>query len=339
MLREPSPRHDDGPAAPRDMSWSKARKKLLELATRRAELDERARLAVRQAGPGGIDRTPAPPGVGLERPGAVRPRSLCVASGKGGTGKSVVTASLASLFAARGPTLIVDADMGVGNAHILQDVSPPRSFVDVAEGTASVAEIVVPCGAQLDLLAAGSGVPRMAELSAYELHLIATGLEGLELRYRHVLVDSAAGISRQTVRLARACDATLVVTTPDLTAMTDAYAFLKVLVATDPDARALLLVNRARGEDEALEVAERIRRVSRQFLGRAPSLVGWVPEDALVQECVNRRSAVATAEPQSPASYALRRVAVALLDELAGTHPGGLGRRLLRDVGYSSKLA
>ena len=76
-----------------------------------------------------------------------------------------MTASLANILAHRGRSLIVDADMGVGNAHILQDVHPERSFVDVVAGEKEVEEIVYACGAQLDLLAAGSGHARMAGLS------------------------------------------------------------------------------------------------------------------------------------------------------------------------------
>jgi len=265
--------------------------------------------------------------------------SLCIASGKGGTGKSVVTASLASLFSRDERTLIVDADMGVGNAHLLQDVSPTKSFVDVVEGRCSVKDVLVPCGERIDLVSAGSGVPRMAELSSYELHLIASGLAEIEADYRFELVDSAAGISRQTVAFAKASDAVLVVTTPDLTAMTDAYAFLKVLFSRRPELDPWVLVNRASGEEEAAEVAGRIERVCSRFLQRSTRCIGWVPEDPVVTHCANRRGPVVLLEPHAPFSYALRQVAVTLRGELAGLAPRGLGQGLLREAGYSRRLA
>jgi flagellar biosynthesis protein FlhG len=285
-----------------------------------------------------------PAGAGLHQdeaavgaPGVAR--SLCIASGKGGTGKSVVTASLASRFAAGGRTLIVDADLGVGNAHILQDVSPAMSFVDVVEGRREVRETRVACGERLDLLAAGSGVPRMAELTGYELHLIASGLEQVEAEYRWVFVDSAAGLSRQTVSFARACDAVLIVTTPDLTAMTDAYAFLKVLLARRPDFEPWILVNRAGSPEEAQEVASRIARVTARFLQRGARWIGWLPEDPVVTQCANRRGPVVALEPHAPFSYSLRRVADALAVELERIEPRGLGRTLARDVGYERPTA
>jgi len=283
----------------------------------------------------------------------MRPRatSICVASGKGGTGKSVVTASLAALLARCGKVLIVDADLGVGNAHILQDVSPRTSLVDVVEGRLSVGEVRVPCQAfgdgdvratgpgRIDLISAGSGVPRMANLSAYELHLIATGLEELECDYRYVLVDSAAGISLQTLAFAGACDEVLIVTTPDLTALTDAYAFVKVLTANRPEVRPLLLVNRARGEAEASDVIERMSSACERFLATLPLSLGWLPEDELVAACVNRRGAVTRLEPDTAIGQAFERVEIRLREAVGDKAARGLGRRMLSEVGFCPRLA
>lgn len=351
------------------MDWTQTRKKLLQLATGRPEpvLEEGAAVSGASAAAGAVPatngrqaalsawpatraeppregdggaRTPTRSTAADERLGrAVRARSLCVASGKGGTGKSVVAAALASLFSSRGRTLVVDADLGVGNAHILQDVSPPRTIVDVVEGRQCVRDVLVPCSGQVDLLAAGSGVPRLANLSSYEMHLVATGLEELEFDYRFLLVDSAAGVSRQTISFARASDLTLIVTTPDLTAMTDAYAFLKVLLGRRPEPRPLLLVNRARDEAEANDVTQRIVGVCDRFLGVRPRPIGWLPDDEAVISSVNRRGSVVVLEPHSEAAYSLRRTAVILLEELSRHHPRGLGHTLLADVGFSKAPA
>jgi len=268
--------------------------------------------------------------------------SVCIASGKGGTGKSVVTASLAALFAARGRTLIVDADMGVGNAHILQDVSPRASFVDVVQGRAAVADTVTPCREGLDLISAGSGVSRMAGLSAYELHLIAQGLQDLEPAYEYLLVDSAAGISDQTVAFAAGSDLVLVVTTPDPTAITDAYAFIKVLVGKRPEAVPLLLVNRVgegghTGEHSGVRVFERISQVCLKFLGCEPRWLGSLPEDRAVVDSVAARLPVVVHEPGSPCAVALQALSVPLAAELGRQAEAGLGRRLVRDLDYSPR--
>ncbi len=269
-----------------------------------------------------------------------RSASLCIASGKGGTGKSVVTASLGELFSSRGRTLIVDADMGVGNAHILQDVSPPHSFVDVVQGRCSVADARVACSPRLDLIGAGSGVSQMAALSGYELHVIARGLLELEAEYDFVIVDSAAGISEQTLHFACACDAVVVVTTPDLTAMTDGYAFMKVLHARRPDLQPMLVVNRAANELEhdpeqhAERVVERLSQVCHKFLGNAPRFVGAVPEDRNVVRSVAARRPVVRFAPGAPAAHGLQVISRAVLAELAQLPRRGVGRALGDVVGY-----
>lgn len=295
------------------MNWDRARKLL--------SIDGGNRDA-----PAGSDRdAPARAGMHL-----VRAASLCVASGKGGTGKSVVSASLAALFARTGRTLLVDADMGVGNAHILQDVAPDRSFVDVVEGRASVRDIRASCGENLDLLAAGSGVSRMASLSSWEMDLVAAGLEDLEGEYRYVLVDSAAGISNQTVALAAASDLVLVVTTPDVTALTDAYAFFKVLLQRRPDCTPRFVVNRAASFEEGVQVSERLCAVARRFLRHEPRCVGILPDDRAVVRCVNGRAPVVSREPDSPFARALTLAFGRIQGELAQAGTEGLGHALRR---------
>ena len=287
---------DDGPAAPPS------------LAARSPFADARERE---------LSIVPSPPAL-----------SVCVASGKGGTGKSVVSASLATVLARRGRTLLVDADLGVGNAHILQDVAPARSFVDVVEGRASVREARVACRPGLDLVAGGSGVSRMAGLSAYELHQVAHGIEAIEREYAHVVVDSAAGISQQTVAFAAASDLVLLVTTPDVTALTDAYAFFKVLSQRRPDAATLLVVNRAQDAEEGLHVSERMRSVAHRFVGREPAYLGALPDDRSVLRSVNERRPAVLAEPGSDFARAFEALGEALARELETRRPRGLGRTL-----------
>jgi len=264
---------------------------------------------------------------------AVRASSLCVASGKGGTGKSVISASLATLLARNGRTLIVDADMGVGNAHILQNIAPAHSFADVVEGKLSVRDVRMSCGSALDLLAAGSGISNLANLSSWELSLIAAGIEELELEYRHLIVDSAAGISNQTLAFAAASDVVLIVTTPDVTALTDAYAFLKLLLQRKPACTPLLVVNRVESEDEGQRVGARMCSVARKFLGREPRFLGSLPDDRAVVRSVHDRAPVVTSEPDSAFAHAVRPLCIAVLEELQRSTAHGMGRTLRATCG------
>ncbi len=298
-------------AAPgtRSMNWNQARR-ILPWDGRRAHAAPAAPVRRPAAGPGS------------------HARSLCIASGKGGTGKSVVTASLAAVLAESQRVLVVDADLGVGNAHILQDVAPEHSLVDLVEGRASARDVLAHCGRNLDLLAAGSGVSHVASLAAWEMELVARAVADLERDYDWVLVDAGAGISPQTVALAAACDRVLLVTTPDVTALTDAYAFLKVLVQRDPRAAPCFVVNRATSEGEASQVAERLRAAARKFLARDVGCLGWLPDDRAVSRCVNARSPVVRREPAAPFATGLRDLAAVVARDPCPGPTLGLGSRL-----------
>lgn len=265
-------------------------------------------------------------------------RSVCIASGKGGTGKSTVSAALAALFARRGATLLLDADLGCANAHILQGARPERSFADVLHGDVAVRDIVTPCPSGVHLLAGGSGYASLAGLRSYELEMIGRGLSRLEPEYDHLVVDSAAGLSRQTVAFAVASDLTLLVTTPDLTAMTDAYAFLKVFarqcVAQSIERpMPLLVINRATSEAEAAHVASRLQDVVAKFLGERIELLAVLPEDRAAYRCAQSRKTVVAEEPDSELGRALLGLSNGVMSRLARVPTAGragwtAGRRL-----------
>lgn len=300
--------------------------------------DRARQLLRRRAGDADVETAPRR-GASLvsEPPVGKRALSLSVVSGKGGTGKTLVSASLASIFARESLTLVIDADFGLANAHILHDLTPDQTLVDVVEGRCSVRDVVAQASSHLHLLGGGSGFSRMAGLSTVELHLIAAGISDLEPEYDRILVDSAAGLSNQTVSFATASDVVLLVTTPDVTAMTDAYAFLKVFTRRKPDAEPLIVVNRARDEDEARHAAERIIDVSRRFLGRSPRWIGTLPEDRAAFRSSQRRRSVVRSEPDSPLGQALLELGKVLGAELDRTTPKGLGQSLMRSVAYSPK--
>ena len=262
-----------------------------------------------------------------------RAGSICVVSGKGGTGKSSVSASLAALLARHGRTLLLDADLGCANAHILQDVHPEHTFADVIAGRVDLASIVTPCANGVELLAGGSGFARLAGLKAFELEMIGRGLQRLEPSYDHLVVDSAAGLSRQTVAFAAACDVSLLVTTPDVTAMTDAYAFLKVFVrqcAAQGIARPMpfLVVNRAQSQEEAQQVARRLQDVVGKFLGARIELLAVLPDDRAAFRAIQRRGTVVDSEPDSELSRAIATLSSSVVARLARAETQAAGARL-----------
>jgi len=222
---------------------------------------------------------------------------------------------------------LVDADLGVGNAHILQGVTPRATIADLFGGRAP-AKLLEPCAPGLDLFAGGSGVARLASISYSDLARLGDALDLLERRYAYLVADCGAGISEATLAFARAADRVVVVTTPDLTAVTDAYAFLKVLGLPPSGPVPALVVNRAPDERTARDTAERVAAVARRFLGRAPDVLGWLPDDPDVTLSVNQRTPLVERLPMGPAARALLGLGEQLRGQLDGLHPRGLGRHL-----------
>ncbi len=256
-------------------------------------------------------------------------KTLCVVSGKGGTGKSMISASLATLLARRAPTLLFDADLGVGNAHILQGVSPKQTVADVLCGRVSVRDALQACGSGLQLLAGGSGIAQLANLHSSEIDLLAAGLSEVEPDFAYFLVDSAAGLSRQTMAFAAASDLVLLVTTPAVTSLTDAYAFLKVLWARSPGTPVRVVLNRVHHESEGHEAAERLSSVAKRFLGQDLLCIATLPEDpSAFRATQERRPVVRCAEP-SPLVTGLRELEGLVRAELGNVAHRGFGGRLL----------
>ena len=260
--------------------------------------------------------------------GIARAKSVCVVSGKGGTGKSLCSASLSRLLARRGRTLLMDADLGVANAHLLQDVQPESTLVDAVEGRVPFRNAITPCGGQLDLMAGGSGYARVAHLSQLELEILASGLKALESEYAYLVVDSAAGLSDQTVSIAAAADLVLLVTTSDLTSLTDAYAFLKVLLQRAPAREIWIVINRVQEAAEAAAAQKRMASVADKFLGQRPHFAAFLPEDRAAFRCTQRRIPVVLGEPESPLAAGLCGLGRQVAESLDLVPAKGLGLTL-----------
>ncbi|QBS37825.1 MinD/ParA family protein [Thermaerobacter sp. FW80] len=261
---------------------------------------------------------------------AERSRTLLVASGKGGVGKSNLSLNLA--IAARQlerRVLLLDADVGLGNAEILAGVSAPRHLGDVLAGRASLAEAVVPGPGGVDLLAGGHGMLELPPIDG--------------LRWRHVLaqvarygwdlvvIDGGAGVGGAVRPQLLAAREVLVVTTPEPTALADAYAVIKLVAGRDPAQapQVWVAVNQVQGAAEGERAFARLAAVCRRFLGVEPRCLGTVPFDPQLRRAVQRQVPLLLAAPHSPAARAVAAMARRLLGAPAPA-TGGLLAYLTR---------
>ena len=237
-------------------------------------------------------------------------RVVCIASGKGGTGKSVIASNLALLRARQGErVLLIDFDAGLANAHLLLGLAPPHDVGHVMEGTVSAREALVEGPHGLKLLAGGVGRQSLIDPTRRELDRLFKALRPLEDDFDLIVIDHGAGLSYSTVAHLAAASTLVLVTNHEVTALSDGYALYKRAKLVNPEIRVGLVVNRAPDERLAMDAWNRFRGASHKFLGHAPELIGWVPADPVISQAVQLRKPAVLSFPESPASKAICKVA------------------------------
>jgi flagellar biosynthesis protein FlhG len=221
-------------------------------------------------------------------------RVLAITSGKGGVGKTNVTVNLAVHLARKGrKVLVLDGDMGLGNVDVMVGLMPTRSLADVFAGTHCLDEVVARGPAGIGIVPAGSGVHGLTHLGEEgQLRLLAE-VSALSAPPDYLILDTGAGIGPNVRFLAGCAQEILVVTTPEPTAITDAYALMKVMATQCGERRFRLLVNLARDGGEAKDVYRRLALAADRFLGVAVDLAGYIPLDAGVGRAVREQTGVA----------------------------------------------
>jgi flagellar biosynthesis protein FlhG len=260
-----------------------------------------------------------------------RPRTerlVAVTGGKGGVGKSNFSLNFSlALRALERRVLLVDCDTGLGNIDVLLGLCPTRHLGSVLAGECQLGEAISDGPAGLHILPAASGIEALGRATGTQVKALMGALGGAAGRYDVVVLDTGAGLGPQVRALLRAAPEILVVTTPEPTALADAYATLKVLRAENPRAQASLVINLAESMRDAEQAAAGVTAVAERYLGWRPDYLGAIPRDPGVVQAVRHQRPFLLWSPNSPASRAVKSLAAAWLQGPEGDGPAAGERR------------
>ncbi len=242
-------------------------------------------------------------------------RVLSITSGKGGVGKTAVVSNVAVALAKQGKkVLVIDADLGLANIDVVLGISPEYNLNHFFNGERTLEEVMVEGPYGLKILPAGSGVQQYTRLDAQLKMRLIDSLDALEEHFDVVLIDTEAGISDNVTYFNVAAQDILVVTTPEPTAITDAYALMKLLSTQYHQKRFMLAVNSVRGADEGLDVFEKLTMVSGRYLDIFLDYLGCIPFDRKMHESVRQQQVMVDLYPDNKVAKSFNTLAKNLID-------------------------
>jgi flagellar biosynthesis protein FlhG len=255
-----------------------------------------------------------PPPVPLKPLGKV----LAVTSGKGGVGKTFVSANLAAALARRGhKVLVLDADLGLANLDVVLNLYPKITLHDVFTGKARLEEAILPAPGGFSVLLAGSGMVEYSRLTSEVRNEFLRIMNSLVPHYDVVLLDTGAGISDVVLFAVSLASEVLMVATPEPTSLTDAYATIKVLVGQQQRQTVRVIVNQTTRPGSGAAITHQLQQVLDRFVASETCPIrlvhlGDIPVDPEVRQAIMRRYLMMEAAPTCPAGTAITQLAARL---------------------------
>lgn len=241
--------------------------------------------------------------------------TIVVGSGKGGVGKSVVSVLIATAVAAQGRrVLLLDGDQNLANLHVLLGVRPMARIESVLSGKADAPELVQWVWPNLWLLPGESGAESLYALESVNRARLQHRLSEVYRRFDVVVVDAGTGLENVVRAATMRATSLLLVTAPEPTALTDAYALIKILHLQLPDFPIDILVNRCLSATEGRDAFVKLATACERFLRRAVDYAGALPEDESIRLAVRNPSRLLETIQSTQAAQTLKSTVLDRLD-------------------------
>lgn len=237
------------------------------------------------------------------------PKVFGIASGKGGVGKTTIAVNLAVTLSEWGyRTLLLDADTGLSNTHILLGKTVPFNLSHVFEGFLGIEDVVSEVNPFLDLITGTSGIRRMGSLEEEDVAAIVHAVSDLDRPYEIVIVDISAGLSSSVLAFLKACAQQLIVLRDEPAAIADAYGVIKVLASESSLDSVHLIANAVSTQSEGERLHRQFSEVCERFLQHSVDLAGIVSRDPQVSLSQRRKQPLVTMDPGAIASQDIQRI-------------------------------
>ena len=235
---------------------------------------------------------------------------IAVASGKGGVGKSNFTVNAAIELSRMGNrVMILDADLGLANVDILLGINPKFNLSHVIKEEKDIKDIITETEYGIKVIASGSGVKELVNLSNQQRARFIEKISEIEDMVDILLIDTGAGISKNTLSFMYAADYSIVITTPEPTALMDAYGLIKVSSSNKSTVPLKLIVNMVNTKEEAKEIASRVILLSRRFLNIFVEPYGYIYRDKNVLSSVMAQRPFSIMHPSTKATLCVKEIA------------------------------
>jgi len=242
-------------------------------------------------------------------------RIIAVTSGKGGVGKTVITVNLAIALSELGlKVVIIDADLGLANIDVLFGIIPQYTLVDVIQNRKSIFEVLCEGPNNIKFISGGSGVEELVKLGKSQLDKFIENISFLDRIADVILVDTGAGLADSVMSFVMSADEVLLVTTPEPTSITDAYALIKMVSNRERNKIIKVLVNRAESINEGNDILNKLSLVADKFLKIKLNRLGFILQDEMVIKAVKMQEPFLLSNPKSHASMQIKGISEKMVD-------------------------
>lgn len=242
-------------------------------------------------------------------------RVIAVTSGKGGVGKTSLAVNLAvALQMAGQKVMLIDADIGMANVNLLMGSVTNRSLIELLNDEVELEDVVENGVAGVKYISGVAAIEAALSLNRSEQRKLHKKLGRCSELANIIIIDTGAGLNRNMIEFILASEEVLLITTPEPTALADAYAVIKAYTTYTERSNIKLVVNRIREEEEWEDVAEKMNQTTKKFLGLSIECLGYIYEDKVVLEAVHKQVPFVIANPKSPAARCVAELAKSLIN-------------------------